>query len=186
MKTFAQYIRESVDFRLGGKTRKGIQQCNYFPKDRDELMKLMWKLIRERGFDGDFNDIDTSKVTDMYNIFEDDKRFNGDIFYWDTSNVTDMSFMFQGAMSFNQDISNWDTSSVTDMSYMFCKARSFNQDISNWDTSKVEDMGWMFYEAESFNQDISKWNISMVYYEHDIPDHMFDNCPIIERFKPKF
>ena len=161
MKSFSEYIREAVDFRLGGKARKGIQQYSYFPKDGKELSELMKKLIKERGEDGDFNDIDTS-------------------------NVTDMSEMFWYVEKFNGDISGWDTSSVTDMNSMFCVAHSFNQDIGNWDTSAVEDMGYMFKSARSFNQDISRWDVSMVYYENDIPDHMFDNCPIIDRFKPKF
>ena len=159
MKTFEQYIREAVDFRLGGSADKGGRRYTYFPKDNEELDALMEKLRKERGEDGDFNDIDTSSVTEMNSLFEDEERFNGDISLWDTSNVTETNSMF------------WN-------------AKSFNQDISNWDTSKVTDMDWMFYKAESFNQDISMWDVSNV-TDIDIIA-TFKKCPIKEEYKPKF
>ena len=40
----------------------------------------------------------------------------------------------------------------------------------------------MFYECESFNQDISNWDVSNV---TDM-NGMFANCPIKEKYKPKF
>ena len=40
----------------------------------------------------------------------------------------------------------------------------------------------MFYWCESFNQDISKWNVSNVKNNNKI----FYNCPIEEKYKPKF
>ena len=157
MRTFEQYIREAVDFRLGGSDRKGIQQYNYFPKHGQELIELIKNIIKERGNEGDFNDIDTSNITHMNGIF------------WHTQ-------------SFNGDISQWDISSVTDMSYMFFAARYFNRSLSNWDTSEVKDMTSMFENAKNFNQDISSWNVSNVVKN----SHAFDNCPIKEEYKPKF
>jgi hypothetical protein len=38
---------------------------NYFPKSKEELQDILKELIEDRGNDGDFNDIDTSKITDM-------------------------------------------------------------------------------------------------------------------------
>lgn len=156
MKTFSDYIKEAIDFRLGGKANKGLKY-NYFPKDDEELIELIEKLIKERGGDGDFNDIDTSKVTAMYNMFNGLVNFNGDISGWDTSNVTNMSWMFTDAKSFNQDISGWDTGNVTDMYMMFYYAYSFNQDISSWETGNVTDSR-----------------------------SMFSGCPIKEEYKPHF
>ena len=78
MKTFSDYIREDFNFRLGGKAKKGMQY-RYFPKDRDELEELIEKLVKERGNKGNFNDIDTSNVTGMNSMFEDEESFNGDI-----------------------------------------------------------------------------------------------------------
>ena len=43
-------------------------------------------------------------------------------------------------------------------------------------------MSTMFYECESFNQDISSWNV----YKVIVKDKTFDDCPIEEKYKPKF
>jgi surface protein len=67
---------------------------NYFPKSKDELKELLKKLIEERGYEGDFNDIDTSAITDMSQLFSNNKKFNGDISKWNTSNVPDMRYMY--------------------------------------------------------------------------------------------
>ena len=45
---------------------------NHKPKTKDELKTLLDKLIAERGKRGDFNDIDTSLITDMSYIFSYD------------------------------------------------------------------------------------------------------------------
>lgn len=186
MKTFEQYIRESVDFRLGGKTSKGYSlNYKYFPTDKDELSSLMEKLRKERGEDADFNDIDISKVTDISWIFCREYFFSGDISQWDTSNVVKMHFMFCRAEAFNRDISMWDTSKVSRMDGMFYDAKKFNQDISGWNTSKVINMSEMFRGAKSFNQDISCWNVKNAAATGDMKN-MFFNCPIEEKFKPKF
>ena len=78
--------------------------------------------------------------------------FNQDIGKWDTSKVTDMTDMFSYAKAFNQDIGEWDTSKVTNMNRMFEGAEAFNQDISEWDTSKVTDMVDMFLGATSMTE----------------------------------
>ena len=68
---------------------------NYHPKDKDELEELIDKLIEERGYNANLNDIDTSEITDMTALFYY-SSFNGDISNWDVSNVKvkDMSLMF--------------------------------------------------------------------------------------------
>lgn len=90
----------------------------YKPKDRDTLKKLLKRMIEVRGDEGDFNDIDTSKIKSMESLFEGNKTFNGDISGWDVSKVKYMSFMFCNATSFNQDISNWKIYEVEDF-FMF-------------------------------------------------------------------
>ena len=50
----------------------------------------------------------------------------------DTSKVTDMSNMFEGASSFNEDLSLWNITSVTSMFDMFWGATSFNQNLCAW------------------------------------------------------
>ena len=57
----------------------------------------------------------------------------GEISNWDTSRVTDMFCMFQFAHSFNQPLNNWNVSNVTNMREMFYGAESFNQPLNKWD-----------------------------------------------------
>ena len=65
---------------------------------------------------------------------------------------------------------------------MFTDCEKFNQDISKWDVSNVTDMRYMFFWCDAFNQDISNWDVSNVINMDDI----FYNCPIEEKYKPKF
>lgn len=95
---------------------------------------------------------DTSKITDMKELFKGSVSLDDDISGWDVSNVTDMSFMFEGASSFNQPLDRWDVNIVTDMRKMFARASSFNQPLVRWNVSNLTDMSWMFAGASSFNQ----------------------------------
>ena len=137
-------------------SKSKVNQKQYHPKDKNELMELLDKLIKERGYEGDFNDIDTSKITDM-----------------------SMLFTF-ARTKFNGDISEWDTSNVRDMRFMFCDTK-FAGDISNWDVSNVEDMYNMFYGCNDFNCDLNKWNVRKV----KNMAYMFDGCPL-ENHPPKW
>ena len=145
------YIQEKLKINSNSK----ISKYEYQPKDKDELMKLLDKLIKERGLEGDFNDIDTSKITDMSCLFTFSRpKFNGDISKWDVSNVKDMHFMFSDT-KFNQNISNWDVSNVKNMSNMFYGSE-FNQNISNWDVSNVDDMAYMI-DCSPLEKNPPKW-----------------------------
>ncbi|AII16923.1 hypothetical protein JO84_gp263 [Aureococcus anophagefferens virus] len=86
----------------------------------------------------------------------------GPIEKWDTSKVTDMSELFKDQTEFNEDISKWNTSNVTNMNGMFYNAESFNQPIGEWNTSNVTYISRMFFGAKKFNQPIGKWNVSNV------------------------
>ena len=136
------YITKKFKIRKSNKP-----SYNYFPKSKEELQDLLKQLIKERGNEGDFNDIDTSEITDMSYLFGTLEEFNGDISNWVVSNVTDMDSMFYGCQSFNQDISGWDVSNVIYMQYMFQGCESFNQDISNWNVSKVKSKSNIFYNC---------------------------------------
>ena len=112
MKSLTTYINEGL--KLGKGSR-----FNYHPKTKRELQDLIEQLIKERGNEGNFNDIDTTQITNMSYLFFDMDNFNGDISKWNVSNVESMAQMFRGCKSFNQNISNWDVSKVTDIDFMF-------------------------------------------------------------------
>ena len=153
MKEIVKFIKEGL--KITAKTK--VDKYTYHPKTNKELQDLLKQLIEERGNEGDFNDIDTSKITDMSDLF----------YYMD---------------KFNGNISKWDVSNVTNMSYMFCVCESFNQPLDNWDVSKVTKMSYMFKGCYPFNQDISNWNVSNVEYNKEI----FEKCKIEEKHKPIF
>ena len=113
---FSIYERLHINKDIG----KQNNHYNYHPTTRDELKELIDKLIEKRGDDADLNDIDTSEITDMNELFFKSK-FNGDISNWDVSNVESMIGMFEHSefTGENGDISNWDVSNVKNMSYMF-------------------------------------------------------------------
>ena len=130
MKTLKSYITEKLSL-------DDIEV--YKPKTKDELKKLIDKLIKERGLDANLNDIDTSEIEDMSWLFFQSK-FNGDISRWNVSRVEDMNHMFKESQ-FNQNIERWDVSKVENMTGMFANSQ-FNQNISRWDVSKVEKYGF--------------------------------------------
>ena len=129
---------------------------NYHPKTRDELQKLVNKLIKERGNDANLNDIDTSEIKDMSYMFKS-SEFNGDISEWYVSNVKYMGYMFAYSefTGKNGDLSKWDVRNVQYMHYMFAYSE-FNGDISNWNVSNVKDMRMMF-DKSPLQKNPPKW-----------------------------
>ena len=122
---------------------------------------------------GSIENWDTSLVTNMSYIFENQTTFTGNISKWNTSNVTSMDGMFYGASSFNSDLNpigveennfinpvynSWDTSNVTSMTNMFYNANQFNGIMNLWNTSNVVNMYGMFHGASKFNQYIGRYN----------------------------
>ena len=143
-----------------------LMNANMHPKTKDELQKTMRILITQRGADGDFNDVDVSKIKDMSYLFQakdwakyyeyGDKtfnKFNGDISKWDVSKVESMTGMFQNCTEFDCDISNWDVSKVKSMAGMFDGCRSFCQDLSKWDVKNVKKADHMFDWCDSMKEE---------------------------------
>ena len=147
------------------------------PKSNEELKIIIGSRISKYGPKCDLNDIDTSLITDMSDLFYY-SSFDGDISNWNVRNVKSMHEMFYYS-NFNGDISNWDVSNVENMVGMFERSK-FNGDISNWDVSKVKGISYAF-ALSSFNRDISNWNISK---DCDVRSMLF-RCQIKEEFKPK-
>ena len=106
--------------------------------------------------------LNTSNVTDMNNMFYGAKKANPNTSNWDTSKVSNMKALFQFTDKANPNVTSWNTSKVTNARDMFRYAIAAMPAVSNWDTSEVTDMGGMFDNAKSANPDVSKWNVSKV------------------------
>ena len=98
------------------------------PKNRIQLEQLIGYAFKHNIYDLNF--IDTSKITNMSNLFMN-CEYDIDVSNWDVSNVTNMSAMFYYCKNLDCDLSNWDVSNVTNTSGMFYFCKNFNCDLSN-------------------------------------------------------
>jgi hypothetical protein len=96
---------------------------------------MVKKLVHERGWKADSNDIDTSKITDMDYLFKDIfPLFNGDISGWNVFNVTTMRSMFEECHRFEgKGLNNWDVSNCNNFNSTFKGCGSLETDnIEEW------------------------------------------------------
>ncbi len=146
----------------------GKAEAYYRPTTKAQLQTIISEEKTRQGSGGNSNPspnlnmIDTSAITDMSQLFQNDTTFNGDLTQWNTSNVTRMNGMFTDASVFNQNIGDWDTGEVIHIGSMFFRASVFNQNIGSWNISKVKNIDSMFASASAFNQDIGNWDTSNV------------------------
>ncbi len=156
---------------------KPIQFSLLHVANKAVLQDEIREAIRAHGNNVDLNYIDTSSVTDMSSLFQNNATFNGDISKWDVSSVEDMEYMFSGATAFNQNLNSWTVSSVTSMDSMFRDATAFNQPLNKWNVSKVTSMYKMFQNATSFNQPLNNWTVSSV----EDMEYMFNGATAFNR-----
>ena len=71
MKTLQHYVTEKILINKNSKI-----PYNYHPKTKEELKDIINQKIESRGNECDLNDIDTSNITDMSNLFAY-SHFNG-------------------------------------------------------------------------------------------------------------
>ena len=128
----------------------------------------------------DLSSFDTSKVTEMDNMFSGCRSLETlDLSGFDTSSVAFMGGMFNKCSSLQSlDLSGFNTSNVKYMSCMFNGCSSLETlDLSGFDTSKVEFMSWMFQDCESLETlDLSGFNTSKV----ELMSWMFQGCESLE------
>ena len=124
----------------------------------------------------DLSKFDTSNVTSMNRMFFDCEQLKTlNLNGWNTSNVTNMNSMFfQCSRLLSLDVSGFDTSNVTNMFGMFGVCRNLTSlDLSNFNTSNVTDMRNMFRDCRNLTSlDVSNFNTSKV---TDM-SYMFRDC----------
>ena len=178
MKSLTQYITEKLVLNSNSKIRK--REHNYHPKTTAELKELIKELIEERGPNANLNDIDTSEIVAMHDLFQFQNIKNIDISEWDVSNVISMNRMFFNNNKFDCDLSNWDVSKVIEMDSMFMNCDNFKgKGLKNWNTKKVRTMDYMFCACNKFEEDISDWDVSSCKgFKHMFADVVCFNQPI--------
>ena len=164
MKRLNQFINEYIVKKKLDKPIDSEDHYEYYPETKKELIKNIVEIFNSGKTN--LNCIDTSKITDMSNLF-DSSNYNKsldniDISKWNVSNVKYMQFMFDGYENFNCDLSNWDVSKVENMKGIFSWCINFNCDLSKWDVSNVTNMDFMFDNCNKFDCDLSKWDVSNV------------------------
>ena len=106
-----------------------------------------------------FNNIDTSRVTNMEGMFRDCTSLVSlvNISKFDTRNVTDIGGMFQKCGLLTElDVSNFNTGNVKSMWGTFNGTKSLTSlNLSGWDTGKVTNMRYMFYEDFKLSGEIT-------------------------------
>ena len=202
MKQLNQFITEYIIKKKLDKPIDSEDHYDYYPETKEELSKNIQELLNNDK--RNFNCIDTSKITDMSYLFNNEifNKLEFDVSEWNVSNVTNMERMFIGCDKFDNDLSKWDVSNVTNMEKMFIGCRKFKGvGLSSWDVSNVEDMSGMFKNCINLSEDLSNWNVSnvkymssMFYYcllfdcnlsKWDVSkvvlfNEMFDNCEIFK------
>lgn len=152
-----------------------FQKGVILPEDSSELFFA----IGVSSLEG-INDVDTSHVTNMTQMFQYDHKLQGnlDLSHWDTSHVTDMSAMFASCFGLSSiNVADWDTKSVTDMAYLFGEDSFKSLEISNWNTDKVTNMAGMFMGSTQLTHlNISNWKTDNVVYM----TQMFNRMPKLQ------
>ena len=138
-----------------------------------------WFYLFVRCTSMDLDNLDTSAVTNMNNMFNNCQALTSlDVSSFDTSAVTNMSNMFNNCQALiSLDVTHFDTSAVTDMSNMFYYCRALQSlDVTHFDTSAVANMSYMFYECYALaSLDVSRFNTSAVTNMRD----MFQDCRLL-------
>ena len=156
MKTLNKYIQEKYLIDIDS----DIEEYKFQPKSFDYLQQLIIEKVKY--FDGDLkndvvdlNDIDTSKIVEM------DELFN----HWEIS-----------SRLYRIDISNWNVKKVISMDGMFAKCKNLISvgDLANWDIRNVIGTSFMFQECYSLEDigNISNWKFNEMLYMQS----MFANC----------
>ncbi|MBR3282252.1 MAG: BspA family leucine-rich repeat surface protein [Ruminococcus sp.] len=123
------------------------------------------------------NNVDTSNVTSLGNLFRGCKRLkNVEISNWNTSKVKNLQYLFYNCerLESAEMIQNWDTSSVTHTANMFSGCTNLKTfDGSKWKTNNLQSASSMFAKCTSLREvNITNWNTDNLVYAN----LMFNGC----------
>ena len=154
-------IRKAVEFYCSNKVTAVLKYGKISTWNTTHVTNMAELFQNQTNFNEDISSWDVSNVQTMSKMFMNAKVFNQPLNSWNTSNVEDMSGLFQNANNFNQSLQGWNVSKVTNMSSLFSNANSFNSPLDDWDVRNVIDMSYMFYDTP-FNQLLDSWDVSDV------------------------
>ena len=99
MKHLNSYITEYIVKKKLDTPIDSEDHYEYFPETKEELSKNIEECLNSKNCN--LNCIDTSKITDMSDLFYDSKfeNININVSNWDVSNVKDMDKMFDDRIS---------------------------------------------------------------------------------------
>jgi len=158
MKTLNNYINEALI-----KKDTKIKTYNYYPKNRDELIKIIKEKIDNLPSDGllDLTDIDISGVDDYIAY----------LFQHITKPLRDKIKKI--------DVSGWNTSKFTKLNSLFYICSNVEEiiGIENFNTENVESITSMFYKCANLKKvDLSKWNVKKI----TSFNYVFEDCFLLE------
>jgi len=166
MKTLKQYISE---WRLTSDNVSNIgYEYNYKPNNTEELIDLILKKCAENEKNPYLLDIDTSKITDMEELFYLNRYVQNieilDLHTWNVSKVETMKKMFYNLKNLKSvNTIGWNTSNVTTMYAMFdnCHVLKEITGIEMWNTKSVTDVIDMFADCHRLESlDFKNWDVS--------------------------
>lgn len=141
-------------------------------------------IIPQSTIEASFKGSNTSKVTDMSNMFGVCSGLTSlEVSSFDTSNVTSMNNMFVNCSGLTSlDLSNFDTSKVTNMASMFNGCRGLTSLVlSNFKTNNVNNMNGMFANCIGLTfLDLSGWDMN-----NATTQNMFNTCTSLGTIRMK-
>lgn len=161
---------------------------NYRPSTKKELKDIIIKRAKENRAKPYLLDIDTSKITDMSELFNTELyRKSGsfissyleelDLSTWNTSNVNSMRAMFWECYNLKKvNISSFTTEKLVNVRGMFSGCNNLETiDMSSFSTYYIDDLAHMFNGCKNLKEikGINSWRIDWV---SDLTN-IFKNCP---------
>ena len=128
--------------KVNSKTKITKQEYKYHPFTLVQLQDIINNRIKKEKDNIDFNDIDTSEITNMEGLFAYKRNLTSiDISDWNVSGVKNMEEMFAGCKDLESigDISGWNIESLKDITGMFyaCEKLTNTGDLNKWGSNNI-------------------------------------------------